>query len=109
MLTPISKIIAAWEARLGTCRELRAAVDGAHLCELALADLRRVHEAVEDEALSLREAALTSGYHPDSLTRLVREGRLANVGSPRRPRFRRADLPRRTAPVDSTPTTPLAV
>lgn len=97
MLTPIAQIIAAWEARLATFHELHAQVDGEALCQLALADLRRVHAERENEALSLQEAAAESGYHEDSLTRLVREGKLANVGSKHRPRFRRADLPRRAS------------
>ena len=91
-----SEIIAKWEARLSACRELGASVDGERLCQLALSDLRSVHDARGDESLSLQEAAAESGYHADSLSRMMREGRLQNIGSTRRPLLRRSDLPKRT-------------
>lgn len=94
----ISEILAEWEARLRTCQDLRATVDGEALCRLALNDLRRVNEAKGDESLSLQEAAKDCGYHPDSLSRLMHAGRLENVGTEHRPRFRRIDLPRRPGP-----------
>lgn len=48
-----------------------------------------------EEALDLRTAADVSGYSADHLTRLVREGRLRNLGRKHSPRFRRGDLPRK--------------
>jgi hypothetical protein len=52
------------------------------------------HDASE-EALSLEEAAKESGFHPDSLGRKIRAGQLTNVGTKRRPRVRRGDLPKK--------------
>lgn len=51
------------------------------------------------ETLSLTEAATVSGYSADHLGRLIRGGALVNAGTARRPRIRRADLPRRAPPV----------
>ena len=92
----IDSIIARWMARREEFRSCGAQVDGVKLCDLALADLHAVQSARLNDALTPAEAAEESGYHADSLLRLVREGKLANVGTPRRPRFRRGDLPRKT-------------
>lgn len=48
-----------------------------------------------DEQLTLAEAALRSGYSPDHLARLIREGKLPNSGRAHAPRIRAADLPSR--------------
>jgi hypothetical protein len=45
--------------------------------------------------VTLQEAALASGYTPDHLSRLVRQGRLVNYGRKHSPRYRAADLPRK--------------
>lgn len=45
--------------------------------------------------LSLRQAAAESGYHEDSLGRLVRQGKIPNVGRLHAPKIRRRDLPKR--------------
>ena len=92
---------------MAACHELGASVDGERLCKLALADLKAVHDEQGDESLSLQEAAKESGYNRDSLSRMIREGRLTDVGAKRRPRLRRADLPKRPCS-NAQPTTALA-
>lgn len=47
------------------------------------------------EELSLLAAARESGYTPDHLSRLIREGKIPNAGRRNAPRVRRADLPRK--------------
>ena len=47
-----------------------------------------------DEVLSLKEAAVISGYSADHLGRLVRQGRVQNVGRKNAPKLRRGDLPK---------------
>lgn len=47
----------------------------------------------EAEPLTLQEAAEESGYAPDHLSRLIREGTLPSAGEPYAPRIRRKDLP----------------
>lgn len=76
---------------------MHAFVDGAALCDALLADLDTCVAASFDEALSLRAAAAESGYSIDHLSRLIREGKLSNVGRTHAPRIRRGDLPRKTA------------
>ena len=59
----------------------------------------KVEQALRDESddlLTLPEAAKISGYHPDSLARMVREGQIPDLRPPNSKgmiRIRRADLP----------------
>lgn len=48
-----------------------------------------------DKTVTLTEAARFSGYHPDSLGRLVRDGDIPNAGRKHAPRVRLGDLPRK--------------
>jgi hypothetical protein len=84
-----------WLTRRDELHRLHALVDGAVLCDELLAELDRLTDAAENEPLSLARAAAESGYSVDHLGRLVREGKLANVGRPNAPKVRRADLPRK--------------
>lgn len=61
-------------------------------CAVQLQDCLR---AEGDLALTLAEAAAESGYSPDHLGRLVREGKIPNAGRPGAPRIARRDLPER--------------
>ncbi|MFZ5625226.1 MAG: hypothetical protein ACOY71_12525 [Gemmatimonadota bacterium] len=56
-----------------------------------------------DEPLTLKEAARLTGYSIDHLCRLVREGKLANVGRKHAPRVRRGDLAPKLAPLREMP------
>lgn len=78
----------------------RYGADGLSRALIAAADELEAALRVESGAtVSLKEAAQESGYSADYLSRLVREGALTNMGSKRRPRIRRSDLPRRVRPV----------
>ena len=60
---------------------------------------QRIEQVIRDGAdaqLSLAEAALRSGYSAAHLARLLRHGKLPNVGRHGCPRIRVADLPRRS-------------
>lgn len=48
-----------------------------------------------DELLSLNRAAQESGYSPDHIARLVREGTIPNSGRKSKPLIRRRDLPQK--------------
>jgi len=72
-------------------------VDGAEVCAEVLADLRSVLAAEDGQSLTLAQAAARSGYSEDHLGRLVRSGRLPNLGRKGSPRIRAGDLPRRIA------------
>lgn len=54
----------------------------------------RCEEAL-DARLTLEEAGGESGYSPDHLGRLVRQGTLPNAGERNAPLIRRRDLPRK--------------
>ena len=49
----------------------------------------------QDAVLTLTEAAAEGGYAVDTLSRMIRDGRLANVGRKHAPRIRRSDVPRK--------------
>lgn len=58
-------------------------------------ELERALTETESRPVSLVEAAHISGYSPDHLGRLVREGKLLNLGRPNAPKVRICDLPRK--------------
>jgi hypothetical protein len=86
---------ARWLTRRDELRRMHALVDGAELCDALLADLDAFVSESSEEALSLRRAAAESGYSVDHLGRLIREGKLPNVGRTNAPKIRRGDLPRK--------------
>lgn len=94
---------ARWIARRDELRRLHALVDGAELCDALLGDLDALLSASASELLSLRQAAAESGYSPDHLGRLIREGKIPNAGRHHAPRIRRADLPRRAGVLPPAP------
>lgn len=86
-----------WATEATALRRRRALVDGAALLEEVLADFAAVARADAEEILDLRQAARESQYSADHLGRLVRLGKIPNVGRPHAPRIRRGDLPRKPA------------
>jgi hypothetical protein len=58
-------------------------------------ELDAYEEDYSSELLTLDEAAAASGYHKDSLSRMMSEGKLPNAGKHGAPRVRRRDLPRK--------------
>jgi hypothetical protein len=86
-----------WATRREEFARFRAAVDGAQLCDELLADLDAAVHQVAEEALTLSEAAALSGYTADHLGRLLRQGKIPNVGRRHAPRIRRVDLPLKAA------------
>jgi hypothetical protein len=87
------EFISKWRATAEGLARLRATVDGALLCDQVLSDFRSVMATEGEQLLTLREAAHYSGYSADHLGRLVREGRIPNLGKRGSPRLRVADLP----------------
>lgn len=99
-MPPITEIIAKYTALRDGFERFGALVDPARLCGEFLRDLHDLQVGAGEELLPLREAALQSGYSPEHLRRLVRDGRLPRHGKGRRLLFRSADLPRKAAAVD---------
>jgi hypothetical protein len=89
------EFFAKWKTEADTMRRRGVMVEGATLCEEILHDLESVLRAEEDRLLSLTEAAALSGYNPDHLGRMIREGKIQNAGRKGSPRIRARDLPRR--------------
>lgn len=84
-----------WTKRRDELRQLGAIVDGAAICEEVLADLGALQQTERDTVLTLTAAARISGYSADHLGRLIRDGKILNVGRRGPPRIRLTDLPRR--------------
>jgi hypothetical protein len=77
-------------------RRKRATVDGAVLCEDVLELVDQYFARCEQVVVTLEEAGEISGYHPEHLSRLVREGKIPDLrpaGSRGRIRIALTDLP----------------
>jgi hypothetical protein len=90
-------ILDRWLVRRDEWERLHVQVDGAALAAEVIADIERLDSAAGDESLTLAQASDRCGYSTDHLSRLVREGKLKNLGRKGAPRVRAADLPRRVA------------
>jgi hypothetical protein len=91
-MTP-AELVQAW-------RQQAAAYDrdgqpGARLLARCADELEAALATTDNPLLALDAAANRSGYHRESLARMVRKGSLRNYGTPRRPLVRAADLPRK--------------
>lgn len=84
---------------LAKAKELREAFGGepqARSLEWAAAKVEQALRDETDRLLTLPQAAAISGYHPDSLARMVRDGQIPDLRPPNSKgmiRIRRADLP----------------
>jgi hypothetical protein len=90
-----------WEARRNEYARFDVYVAGAKLIDEWLGELDQLAADERDAVLTLAEAAAASGYSADHLGRLVRAGRLVNIGRAGAPRVRRGDLPRKGEPCSS--------
>jgi len=84
-----------WRERADQLRPYATAAASAF--ENAAAELEAAVAEEQATALSLEEAAEESGYSPDHLGRLVREGKIPNAGKKNAPRILRRLLPRKPA------------
>ena len=82
-------------ARAEEFRRLDAHVDGAKLIEEILVDLEPVVNGAGAETHTIAQAAKLSGYSEDHIRRLIRTGKLRNVGKPGAPRVLASELPRK--------------
>lgn len=98
--SPIAELPSAWLEEAVRMERYGASAQARVLKECAN-DLERAMKAVADRLLSLSEAADASGYSADHLGRLVRQGRIPNVGRRNKPLVREGDLPRRAAKLDA--------
>jgi hypothetical protein len=83
-----------WRAEAERLRHY-GAIGNATTLEAAAEQLDSALRADANVHLTIARAAAESGYSADHLERLLRDGRLPNVGRKHAPRVRRVDLPRK--------------
>jgi hypothetical protein len=91
----VESLAGSWRSRAGKLRDWAAAEEVAHAWEEAARELEAVLASVEQELLNLQQASDRSGYSPDHLGRLIRDGKLPNSGRVNAPKIRVGDLPRK--------------
>ena len=92
----VHQAVADIRAKAKELRESFAAEGRARSLEWAAGLMEQALRDEGDELLTLRHAAAISGYHPDSLARMVREGQIPDLRPPNSKgmiRIRRGDLP----------------
>ena len=87
------RLIEAWRDRAGHLR--RYAPEVAVAWEDAAAELEEYDREHAQTILTRMQAAEESGYTPDHISRLIKDGKIENVGKKGAPRARRGDLPRK--------------
>ena len=90
----VRELIADWRARAAQLHRYQSAA--AIAFEEAASELEAAVASAEGRHLTLSEASELSGYHAETLARLIRHGRIPNAGRRGAPRIRLGDLPRRT-------------
>lgn len=82
-----------WRERAEHLHRYGRAEAAAAIWKLAADELDEKLQEEADELVNLTDAARRSGYSPDHLGRLVREGKLVNHGARHAPKVRAGDLP----------------
>lgn len=82
----------AWRAEAHTMRERYGAVECARLLEAVAAELEKALDNHQFEPITRNQLAAEIGCHPDSVSRAASKGKIRNIGTPGKPRFRRADI-----------------
>jgi hypothetical protein len=75
-----------------SCESLHGQVDAAALAREIVSSIRAIRETSLNEGLTLAEASRRYGYSADHIGRLVREGKVPNIGRKNAPRVRPRDL-----------------
>ena len=99
--TSVEGLPADWRRQAKSLRRYGGETPATTL-ERCAADLEATLVERDETTFSLVEAARESGYSPDHLGRLVRDGKIPNAGRPGAPRIALKDLPRK-AHVPSEP------
>ncbi len=92
----VHQAIADVRAKAKELRESFGAEGRARSLEWAAAKIEQALRDENDDLLTLPQAAELSGYHPDSLARMVRDGQIPDLRPPNSKamiRIRRGDLP----------------
>jgi len=94
-MEPLTAFRTCLIARREDLRRVGALVDPVRLLDAIVAEFDEVWQAETAPLLNLTQAARECGYSPDALGRMVRAGRIPNLGRPGSPKVRRSDLPRK--------------
>jgi hypothetical protein len=90
--TELRQLAENWRTEAGRLRQLEAVGQAAVFEQLAN-ELEASLATWETSSLTIREAAVDSGYTEDHLRHLVRMGHIPNAGRKNSPRILRRDLP----------------
>lgn len=93
----LAQLMVAWRERAEQLE--RFAPAAATAFRDAANELEQLDRAQAGELVGLTEGAQISGYSANSLGRMVRQGRLKNLGKPNAPKIRRGDLPMKPSAV----------
>jgi hypothetical protein len=93
--TPVADLVNTWRQQ-ATAYD-RDGQPGARLLARVADELEAALATTGDALVPLNDAARLSGYSADHLGRLIRDGKLVNMGTRHRPRVRVGDLPRKPA------------
>ena len=85
----------SWRARAADLRRWAAADGAARALEAAAEDVEEIVRRLDDEVLSMKDAALESGYSEEHIRRTLRQQPDLNAGRRGKPSIRRSDLPRK--------------
>jgi hypothetical protein len=91
----VTDLLETWTVEAGDLRDRYALETAARICEAHVRELRSALLSVEDELLTVSQAAAESGYSAQHIRALVYERTLPNAGRKGRPRIRRGDLPKK--------------
>ena len=92
-MTGVASLVDTWRAKADMLQSYAPGV--AQAFRDAADELCAILDAEGHELLTLQQAACTTGYHPETLGRLIRKGKIPNAGRRGRPRILRCDLPTR--------------
>lgn len=93
----LQQLVTEWKREALTLRQRYADDVRATLIETLAAELKEVLHAGGNEVVNLTRAAELTGYKADTLGKMIRQGKLENVGRKNAPLVRVADLPRRAS------------
>ena len=94
-LSRLTTLPLRWRERAEHLHRFGRAEAAAAIWKLAADELDEALLEQAGELLNLTDAARHSGYSPDHLGRLIRDGKLTNHGARHAPKIRAGDLPRR--------------
>ena len=99
----VAELMTVWRDRQAEYASSAAMVSGAAMLSRMLQELEAALTGERSEELTISEASHVSGFSTEHLARLVRQGRIANVGRKGAPRVRRGDLPSKAVPTMAGP------